>query len=58
MLKEFKEILREFVADDELFELTAQIMKKSHTALVKAGFTKEQATQIVASQGIGAKING
>ena len=53
MLERFKEMLREFVEDDELFDLVAQGLKKSHNALIKAGFTEDQATQIVAHQGTG-----
>jgi hypothetical protein len=55
MLKQLKEMLKEVVADDELFDLIAQYHRKAHKALIKAGFTKEQATQIVAHQGVGVK---
>lgn len=58
MLEQLKEMLKEMIADDELFDLAAQGMKKCHKALVKAGFTEEQATKIVASQGMGVKMNG
>ena len=58
MLEQLKKKLREVVADDELFELVAQGLKKTHSSLVKAGFTEEQATQIVAHQGMSVKGNG
>lgn len=57
MLEQLKEMLKEVATDDELFELMAKTMKKLHGALVKEGFTNEQATQIVASQGMGVKSN-
>lgn len=50
-------MVRMMVEDDELFDLTAQLLKKSHTALIKAGFTEEQATTIVAGQGTGIKTS-
>jgi hypothetical protein len=53
MLGHLKEELREIIGDDELFGLLAQGHKKFLDALIKAGFTEEQATQIVAGQGMG-----
>jgi len=53
MLEQTKEALKEFVEDDEIFDLLAKGLKKCHGSLVKAGFTEEQATLIVASQGMG-----
>lgn len=57
MLEQLKEMLKEVAADDELFELMAKSMKKLHGALIKEGFSEEQATLIVASQGVGMKGN-
>lgn len=57
MLEQLKEMVRMMVEDDELFDLTAQLLKKSHSALIKAGFTEEQATTIVAGQGTGIKTS-
>jgi hypothetical protein len=57
MLEMLKEILQAIVADDEIFDLNAKAMRKMHQALVKNGFTEEQATQIVASQGHGIKAS-
>jgi hypothetical protein len=57
MLEQFKRMLREVLKDDEIFDLIAQGFRKTHTSLVKAGFTEDQATQIVASQGMGIRGN-
>lgn len=51
-IRGFAEELRQVSAlDDEVFDLVAQIIKKSHASLIRAGFTEEQATVIVAHQG-------
>lgn len=42
--------------DDELLDLNAQLLLKTHTSLRKAGFTDEQATAIIAGQGTGMKM--
>lgn len=52
MLDDLKEMLKEVVADDELFELLARGMRKSFNALVAQGFTEEQAMRIVVEQGM------
>lgn len=52
-----KAMMRMILEDDELFELSALLLKKSHSALVKAGFTEDQATVIVAGQGTGIKTS-
>jgi hypothetical protein len=57
MLEDMKEMMKGIIADDEFFDLMAQGMKKAHDALVRAGFTVQQATAIVAQQGIGFKGN-
>ena len=41
-------LLRAIGKSDELFYTLADMLKKFHDALMKAGFTEEQATQIVA----------
>ncbi len=56
LLKNFRKIFMEILADNEVFDLGAQVLKKSHIALIKAGFTEEQATVIVAKQGSGFKM--
>ena len=56
-LKQIKEMFKTVIADDELFALGAQSMKKTFDALVNEGFTEDQAVKIVAGQG-GIKING
>lgn len=55
MLDAIKEMLREVVADDEFFNLVAQANMRAYAALVNVGFTKSQAIQIVAAQGVGPK---
>lgn len=57
MLEQLKEMLRAMGDDPELFPLMAQTMKKGYDALVAAGFTEEQATRIIAGQGMGAKVS-
>lgn len=47
-----KAIVKDVVDDGELIDLTAKGLKKTHTALQKAGFSEEQATLIVAHQGM------
>ncbi len=55
MLEAMKEILAAMVEDDELFALIAKGMKKAHAALVEEGFSSEDATTIIAGQGMGVK---
>ena len=55
MLEQLKEMLKEVLADDELFTLSAKVMKKSYEALIAEGFTPDQAIKIVAGQGVGVK---
>ena len=43
--------------DEEVFALGAQSMKNAFDALVKVGFTEEQAMLIVANQGTGVKTS-
>lgn len=57
MLEETKDMVRMMVEDDELFDLIAQLLKKSHAALIKAGFTEKQATAIVAGKGTSVNTN-
>jgi len=57
MLEQLKYVIREFVNDEELFDLMAQAMKKMYTALIKAGFSAEEATRIIAGQGMGVKTS-
>jgi hypothetical protein len=45
-----KKMMNEVLADDEFFDLTAKVLKKTYDSLIKNGFTVEQATQIVAHQ--------
>ena len=49
------EMLQGINESEEFFETVASIMKKLYDALLRAGFTEEQATRIVA--GFAAKGN-
>jgi len=51
MFEELKEMIREMINDDELLDLGAQLLWKSHSALKRAGFTEEQADAIIAGKG-------
>lgn len=47
------QMFQEIEKQDELFDVTARVMHKFYLSLCKAGFTEEQAAQIVAAQGTG-----
>ena len=51
-LTDHKEIARTILADNEIFAIEAQILRKTFDALLKVGFTKKQATTIVAQYGL------
>jgi O-methyltransferase involved in polyketide biosynthesis len=55
MIKMILAMLKQLNENDEFFEVVASMMKKLYDALLEAGFTKQQATQIVA--GFAAKSN-
>lgn len=55
ILEDMKSMMKAMVEDDELISLSAQLLKKTRDALMKAGFTKAEATQIVAAQNM--KVN-
>jgi|JI10StandDraft_1071094.scaffolds.fasta_scaffold1474777_1 hypothetical protein len=57
MLDQLKQFQQAVLADDEVFNNQAKMLKKMYDALTGAGFTPEQATQIVAAQGTGAKTS-
>lgn len=56
MLGQLKEMLKQVIADDELFALTAEAIRKNHQALIKAGFSEDEAIKIVAVQGMGVSL--
>jgi len=49
-----KEMMREFLKDDEMFKLQAELTKKKFDALVAEGFSDDHAVLIVANQTSGA----
>jgi len=48
MVDNILKMLKRFNETDEFFETVASMMKKLYDALVKAGFSEDQAAQIVA----------
>ena len=53
ILEQAKEILKATTADDELFELSALVVKKYYDALLAQGFTPDQAARMAATYKIG-----
>ena len=51
-MHEIKEQLKAILADDEVFDLGAQMFKKAYDSLVKAGFASDEALTILARQGV------
>ncbi|MDB5194642.1 MAG: hypothetical protein JWN50_656 [Parcubacteria group bacterium] len=50
IVEQLTELLETMLKKDQIFKLGAQFSKKSYDALIEAGFTPEQAIQIVANQ--------
>ena len=55
MIEQLIEMMKEVNESEEVFEQGALMMKNAYDALVKVGFTEEQAITIVAGQGAGIK---
>jgi hypothetical protein len=51
LLTQVKEMMQAALADDEIYDLAAQNIKKSYSALLEVRFSAEQALLIVANQG-------
>lgn len=45
--REFLNIMKDYANNDEVFELQAQLKKKSHDAYMAAGFSDEQAMALL-----------
>lgn len=56
-LGQVKGFLAAVEKDEEVFALQAKLLKKMYEALIVEGFTRVEATQIVAAQGTGIKGN-
>lgn len=57
MLEEMKEMLTAVVNDEKLIPTLARGYKKMLLSLVAEGFSREEAMQILVSQGIGINKN-
>jgi hypothetical protein len=57
MIEQMVELMKELEKNDELFKITARMMRKLYDSLIEVGFTEAQAVQIVASQGTGFKTS-
>jgi hypothetical protein len=57
MLEEMREVMRQFSDDPELFALMAKAFRKAYDALIQEGFSKDQAMQLLCSQGVGFKVS-
>lgn len=53
MPEELKEMLESVLKDDEGLDLIAKIMAKLKDKLTERGFSREEAVQIIAGQGVG-----
>lgn len=51
MIEGLLDLLKEINGSDELFDQVAKCYKRGFDALIKAGFTREEAMQITARQG-------
>jgi len=57
VLADLKETMRTFIDDVKLQRLSAQLLKRWYDAMVKEGFTDEQALQILCANPQLVKIN-
>ena len=56
VIEQVTAFLRLVARSKKLFKAEARALKNMHDSLIEAGFTEEQATQIVACQGLRASI--
>ena len=55
MLEQLKEMMKEMLKDKEFFELMAKVNRAYFEALVKQGFTREEAIEIASRQASAGK---
>jgi hypothetical protein len=57
MIEQLKELMKEFLEDEEIFPMIAKAMMRMKRELVIAGFTEEQAMQMLVAHGFGFNAN-
>lgn len=57
MLDEIKTMFTKILEDDEFFQKYAALLKKSFDAMVAAGFTRDEAIELLKTQGTGLNTN-
>lgn len=57
MIKNLLEMLKELNANQELWDTIAATYKNAYDALIRSGFTPDQAITILSRQGTGAKAS-
>jgi len=57
MIEELKELMKEFLADEEIFPIVAKAMMRMKREFVIAGFTEDQAMQMLVAHGFGFNAN-
>ncbi len=58
MFDQLEGMMEEIMKRDSLFETLGKAYKKTLDSLIAAGFTREEAVQIIANQGMGMKVSG
>lgn len=57
MLDQVKDLFKTITEDEEFFSLYAAMLKKSFDAVVAAGFSEDQALELLKTQGTGVGGN-
>ncbi len=53
MIEQLKELMKEFLEDEEIFPMIAKAMMQMKRELIIAGFTEDQAMQMLVAHGFG-----